>query len=341
MARLPQTSNRQGFTLVELLIVIAIIGVLVSLLLPAVNSAREAARRMACANNLRQDTLAMHNFASAHGRFPSSFRVADAATVAAGMASGWSAHAQILPYLEEVTLGGEVDLSVAYSEVVVGTGVPIGSVRIPAYVCPSEAADRPRLDSQGNLYHYPLSYGVNLGPWFIYDPGTRMGSDGSFMPVKQLKPGDFLDGMSKTLCMAEVKAWNPYYRDGGGASSSIPVSPQDVCNFGGNFKSNSGHTEWVDGRAHQTGVTTTFAPNTKVRCTADGDVHDVDFTSFREGRSPTEVTYAAVTARSYHPRGVNISLMDGAVRFVTDSVDVNVWRATSTRRGKEWQTFDD
>ena len=336
-----QASKRrryQGFTLVELLIVVAIIGVLVSLLLPAVNSARGAARSMSCANNLRQNTLAIHNFEAAFAQFPASFRVADAETVSGGAAHGWSVQAQVLPFLEEVTLGAEIDFTQAYAAVQVADGVPIGSFRTPSYLCPSEPEDRPRLDGDGNPYHYPLNYGVNLGTWFVLDPATGEGGAGAFMPVKQLTPRDFMDGMSKTLCMAEVKAWNPYYRDGGGASAAMPLATE-ICSLGGNFKQNSGHTEWVDGRAHQTGFTTTFGPNTEVACAEAGQIYDVDFTSYREGKSSTELTYAAVTTRSYHPGGVNVSLMDGAVRFVTDSVDLDIWRAASTRRGREPQSL--
>ena len=109
----------------------------------------------------------------------------------------------------------------------------------------------------------------------------------------------------------------------------------------GGLQVDIGHTEWVDGRAHQTGITSVFSPNTQVPCDRNGITYDVDYTSYREGKSSTEVTYAAVTARSYHNGGVTVSLMDGSVRFMSDAVDLSVWRAASTRRGGEPASVDD
>ena len=104
--------KRVAFTLVELLVVIAIIGVLVLLLLPAMNAAREAARRASCANQIRQVAIALQNFESAHSRFP-------AGRAGAG---GWSVHAQILAFLEEDILAGEIDPQRAYGEVATASG---------------------------------------------------------------------------------------------------------------------------------------------------------------------------------------------------------------------------
>ena len=110
--------------------------------------------------------------------------------------------------------------------------------------------------------------------------------------------------------------------------------------MGGTFKnpppSNpSGHTEWTDGRVHQSGFTTTFGPNTKVLYTEGGTIFDVDWTNQQEGKSTINVTYAAVTSRSYHPGLVNVSLMDGSVRAIGESIELALWRALSTRNGGE------
>jgi prepilin-type processing-associated H-X9-DG protein len=103
--------------------------------------------------------------------------------------------------------------------------------------------------------------------------------------------------------------------------------------LGGEFKTDSGHTEWVDARVHQTGFTTLFPPNTRVPYSSGGASYDIDFNSMREGQNATGITYAAVTSRSYHVGGVNVLLMDGSVRFVRSDISPVTWRALGTRAG--------
>ncbi|MBI3468699.1 MAG: hypothetical protein HY000_37325 [Planctomycetes bacterium] len=99
--------------------------------------------------------------------------------------------------------------------------------------------------------------------------------------------------------------------------------------------SNTGHTEWPDGKVHQSGFTTAFAPNSQIACMVGGRAYDVDFTNQQEGKSLTVRTYAAVTARSYHPGIVNAVLMDGSVRAIGSTVSLPVWRALSTRASRD------
>lgn len=320
----PRNYTRNGFTLVELLVVIAIIGILVALLLPAVQMAREAARRMQCANNLKQFGLALHNFENVHRKYPESFGGADAA--------GWSAQARILPFMEKGNLYDHIDFKKPYSDAYMPDGTPLSATRIETYLCPSEVKDEMRL-KDGKPYHYPLNYGLNLGTWFVYNPRTKKGGDGAFQPYKGLGPQAMTDGLSNTLCAAEVKAYTPYYRNAALDSPARPGAPSEVCPLGGDFKTNSGHTEWVDGRSHQIGFTTVFTPNTKVLC-GSGE-HDVDWTNQQEGKSDTVSTYAAITARSYHPGIVNGLLMDGSVHNFSDTIELGLWRALSTRQGGE------
>ena len=304
----------------ELLVVIAIIGILIALLLPAVQAAREAARRMACQNHLKQIALGMHNFESSRGKFPPMIGIGNDQY-------RWSAQARILPYLEESGVADMFTFDQSYSSLNL-----VKTTRIPVYLCPSEENDRLRLKN-GEPYHYPINYGVNCGIWKVYDPDPNnvSGGDGAFYPGDGLGTRAYRDGMSKTLMLAEVKAYNPYYRDGGGGDEIPPTQPSAVCSLGGDFKTNLGHTEWVDGRVHQAGFTTTFTPNTNVDCNGN----DVDFNSSRVGVSDTNVTYAAVTARSYHPGAVNAALMDGSVHTIAESVDLIVWRSMATRAGDE------
>jgi prepilin-type N-terminal cleavage/methylation domain-containing protein len=317
---------RRAFTLIELLVVIAIIGLLIGLLLPAVQAAREAARRIQCANNLKQFALAMHNFENSRETFPSSF--------GALPGGDWSAQARILPYLEAANLHQQIDFTQSYKAVGTEGGVPLSAMRIPTYLCPSEIKDEVRL-KDGAAVHYPLNYAVNLGVWLVFDPITKRGGNGAFHPYSLLSHQHFVDGMSSTLCATEVKAYTAYFRNAAHANPSLPTTPAQVPALAGQFKSSSGHTEWVDGRSHQTGFTTVFTPNTVVAYGQDGAEYDVDWTNQQEGKSDTAPTCAAVTARSHHPEVLNAVMMDGSVRQFKNTVDLQVWRALSTRNGRE------
>lgn len=328
---------RRAFTLVELLVVMAIMGVLVALLLPAVQAAREAARRAHCANNLRQIGLALHNFESQMRHFPPGGRAA--LPDASGQIAYWSVQAQILPFLEQANLGSHIDFTQSYdlaTNINLGGGVvaKLSAARVPTYLCPDEIRDQVRYEN-GVPAHYPLNYAVNRGVWFLHDPRSQAIGEGAFGMGQPLGPADFRDGLSQTVALAEVRAWQPYFRNAGLAADPGMPAPTDLCGLGGQFKADSGHTEWVDARAHQTGFTAVFGPNTKVPCTISGVLYDIDWTNQQEGKSATTPTWAAVTARSYHPAGLNIAMMDGSVRFVGDTIQLDVWRAMITRAGSE------
>ncbi|MFK7769525.1 MAG: DUF1559 domain-containing protein [Mariniblastus sp.] len=330
-------NQRSGFTLVELLVVIAIIGILIGMLLPAVQSVREAARRTACANNLKQMGIATLNFESAHKKFPASWQAAGDPTT--GSVAGWSTQAQILPFLEQGNLYGEIDFKVSYNDnppiVINGTSLPLAAVKVPVYLCPSEINNRLRLKN-GQPYHYPLSYGGNSGTWFVFDPARNLVGSGSLATNMKLRIAAVTDGTSNTLLYSEVKAYTPYFRNAGIAGDiPMPTTPETISSLGGDFKTNSGHTEWVDGRCHQTSFTATFTPNTFVKHVVGDTVYDVDWNNQQEGKSTTAKTFAAVTSRSYHPGGVSTGRVDGAVGFTADSIDSFVWQSLATRDGGE------
>jgi len=327
--------NRPAFTLVELLVVIAIIGILVGLLLPAVQSAREAARRMQCSNNLKQLALACHNYQSAFKRLPPSALV-DLNVTSTGNNGSWGVHGRILPFLEQGNVYETVDLSIAWDH-----QLSIDGLKIPVYGCPSDpGSDQVRHFSEGRPSLYPTCYGFNFGRWFVFDPTTRKAGDGMFAPNHLFDFRDCLDGTSHTLLAAEVKAWTPYQRNGGPLSTGIPIDPSEVeatVASGVEFKV-TGHTEWPDGRVHHTGFTVTLAPNSKVEFPHAGQVHsETDYSSWQEGKNGAagKPTYAMITSRSHHVGLVNVARLDGSVSSITDSIDLEIWHALGTRNGRE------
>ncbi len=347
MPRRRPARHADAFTLVELLVVIAIVGTLVGLLLPAVQAAREAARRQGCQNNVRQLALAVHSFESARRHFPPSLLHAPGTVFQANNGS-WGILGRTLPYLEEGAAAVRIDLEAAWDQPPNSTtGVP--TTRIPVFVCPSEPHDRARVRN-GVPYVRPLNYGFNFGTWFVYDPASGAGGDGSFHPNSRLKAAAFADGLGKTLCAAEVKAFTPYVRNTAdpGATyppSAPPRSAAEVAALAGGSPAEAklgpttndctGHTEWPDGRVHHSGFTTVLPPNSRVPLAVAGVVHDVDYNSRQEGNSATARTFAAITARSHHRGLVGVALMDGSVRTIGDDVAPEVWRALGTRAGGE------
>ena len=320
---------RTAFTLVELLVVVAIIGILVALLLPAVQAAREAARRGQCSNNLHQLSLAMHNHLTARRYVP------PAIDWSTSTASNWSVLARLLPYVEEDSLRNLINFKFNYGDVVnAPQHARVTEMKIPLFVCPSDQQQEPKVGTSQN--HFPPTYGANAGTWFIFDPVTGKTGNGAFVINTKISDRAFVDGMSKTLAFAEVKAYQAKLANAGSPSSlgsSFPDTPAAVVALGGTFGA-TGHTEWVDGKIHETGFTATFPPNTNVPYNSGGTTYDVDFISKTESPAGTVPTYAAVTSRSYHPGVVQCAMMDGSVRTV-GNVDTAVWQAAGTRNGNE------
>ena len=345
--------SRSGFTSIELLVVIAIIGILMGMLMPAVQQIREAARRTECSNNVRQIGLAVQNYESAIRKLPAGSLFPTLSTTGTELGAddqrnGWSAQAQILPYLEQANLSTKIDDRVGYKDhppvSINDTTEQISSFRIPTYLCPSEIMDVPRGEGTAEE-NYPLNYGWNGGLWFVYNPTNRTIGPGALGTNQRLRLAEFRDGTSTTLLFSEVKAYNPYFRNANHTTDLARPAIGDVVGLGGDFKSNSGHTEWVDGRVHQSGFTTLFAPNTEILYTdSEGRQFDVDWTNRQEGRSGLNdefTTFAAVNSRSYHAQGVNACNMDGSVRFYSDLISLEVWQALGTRNGGEVVSLED
>ena len=336
----PLLPLRRAFTLVELLVVIAIIGVLIGLLLPAVQKVREAANRLKCQNNMKQIGLALHNYESSYRRFPSSGVYPQAATTN----DSWSVHAHILPYLEQGNLYQLVEFSLAAN-----VQDAVTRQRIAPYVCPSEINDKLKTATSttgaGAINRWPTTYGANVGTWLVWDPNTGLGGDGAIPFSKQPDGGNrvanFTDGMSNTIGFAEVKAytWNRVSNTSLPANTPPPQTVADVLALGGTLNVSSGipsgHTSWTEAQTFHIGVTFVLAPNTPTLLNVAGTNYDIDQLTSREGSSATRISFDVVTSRSYHPGVVNVLLMDGSVRTVSNSIKVAAWRAAATRSGGE------
>jgi prepilin-type N-terminal cleavage/methylation domain-containing protein/prepilin-type processing-associated H-X9-DG protein len=364
-------TKRCGFTLVELLVVIAIISILIALLLPAVQAARDAARRTSCANNIKQLGLALHNYQAAKTTFP-------AAEMYPAPSSGTvSIHVAILPFVEEATLYQQYLNSVSQGQAI--------QAQIHIFNCPSDPCVEAVVDGGtpgAFTYRYPVNYAFNYGTWYLYDWPTGTGGDGAFVINKTLGPKAFTDGLSKTLAAAEVKA----QIEGGGfktgpgyirsiskpnmpdpTNSTLPADPRALLtlvgaqpapqqtSLGGAMFNANLHLDYNNPTVAQAGFTTTFTPNTATMIYISGQdvgtgtpvsqggnlvpsvtgTFDVDYISLPEKAMTTGDTFAAVTSRSYHAGMVNALFMDGSTQTISDGISRQVWQALGTRAGGE------
>lgn len=327
---------RRGFTLVELLVVIAIIGILIALLLPAVQMAREAARRMSCSNNLKQLGLALHNYHGSLGALPPGALVEKLPD-----GSLWTSylgpHARILSFLEQNNVFDALDINTSYGNTV--NKEAVGRV-IGGFLCPSEPNQDPVAhNSFGNIGG--VNYGFCMGDWYVWNgvdnvsPPCRSAFGINFSRCWR----DFTDGISHTLLMSEVKNYQVTIRDCGPFSlindpDNVPppdADPLTVCpeyEGGGGTIFRKAHTQWAEMSSHHNGFTTAWSPNKKTPGGPGLSEPDVDIISVRERLGGP--TFAAITSRSYHPGGVQSLLGDGSVRFMSESIDGFVWRALGT-----------
>ncbi len=312
-----RSGNHRGFTLVELLVVIAIIGVMVGLLLPAV----QAARRMQCGNNLKQLTLAMHNYESTYKTLPPS-------RITTGLSRhSWSAF--MLPFIEQAQVYDIYNFNVRWSDPL---NYPATTTTIPGFVCPSSPSGRMIPDAAAQARHVPVPPG-GFGPsdysstnelrrsFYISNgmplpPGIQRGMPGAMNRNANTRFADILDGLSNTMLFAERSGRPEIY-----VAQKRPLGIVVGDGWGWvDFDNTSGS---VNG-ASQDGMIINRTRN-------DAPV----FTTDRIGGPCAINCTNSSEYYSFHPGGMNISLVDGSVRFLSDSVNAQILSAVITRAGRE------
>lgn len=330
MLRSGSASDRRGFTLIELLVVIAIIAVLIALLLPAVQQAREAARRSSCQNNLKQLGLALHNYHDTYNALPQiHFNIQGA--------SGWHGHSawvSLLPQIEQTNVYDQWVMSLTYESQPAINGVELDRTKIPAFICPS---DRTYGDPNFPGNNYAVAAGSDARFW-----GSHTISNGMFKRFASVRFGDVTDGLSNTAMVSEL--FKGDHNQGGQSDSDIrrngsspfgswvnPAFPTqaELDAFGvacaalsstGEASLSQNGRDWSAPYITQTAFTSTAPPNWQYPTCAVGS--GFGLAADRDGVAPP---------RSRHTGGAQVGMGDGSVRFISDSINLQTWQWMGAR----------
>ncbi|PQO27802.1 DUF1559 domain-containing protein [Blastopirellula marina] len=318
-----RTVGQRGFTLVELLVVIAIIGVLIALLLPAVQQAREAARRSECSNNLKQLGLALHNFESAQGHIPGG-EYSDA--------QYFSPHAMLADHMEQGNITAKFDLTKGVFD---EPNYTLSFLQVDSFICPSDAFPAEGVAQAYTNYHCNWGSWVVLNNWDgVFGPQADNQGASTAKALKPLKFGKIVDGLSNTAAFAEVvngvgdtgapNTKFDCYETGNPSATTIAGVQQELMQLDwtsmtiawtGTWRYRG--VPWMEGSIWRTGYNHLLPPN------QPGFVPGGDFNKIVSPPS------------SYHPGGVQVTLCDGSVQFIPETIDGITWKAYGTRDGRE------
>ncbi|QDU77966.1 hypothetical protein Pan97_50450 [Bremerella volcania] len=332
--------QRKAFTLVELLVVIAIIGVLIALLLPAVQQAREAARRMQCSNNLKQLGLSLHNHHDTYGYMP------PLRDIGGGHSGRRNGFILLLPFLEQNN---------SYEQIQADLGANPWDDRaywndfsFDGFTCPSSVPPATFEDSQKCSKNYMMCLGDRLvdrdGPMQNTRGMFQRGNVSNNQIQNKLNFASITDGLSNTMAFSERIAYASNARPMQGAFAQITLdgnSSPSTCTAAltGTWAGQSEGARWNDGRSPFSGFFAAAPPNS-VSCTGDGNSGNIH-----------DGTFALPGASSLHPGGVLTCLGDGSVRFISETIDTGnqgasfnfttgqspygIWGALGSRNGGE------
>jgi prepilin-type N-terminal cleavage/methylation domain-containing protein/prepilin-type processing-associated H-X9-DG protein len=324
--------SERGFTLIELLVVISIIGVLIAMLLPAVQAAREAARRSQCTNNLRQIGLALHSYEVSSGSYPIGVVRYTPPQCDADSNRRHTLFAAILRQMEQEPLFNSVNFSLGADRI---ANVTAQETRIAAYICPSDFATTGPLNPPGG----PLqNIGVNQSSYsgvagtielfrYRYTAPTNAGNcnhlqgNGTFVVSFNTRLSDIRDGTSNTMFIGETSRY-----------IGQPGSWQNAWNYG----------EWFALQGAPAGSKASLpmgiaytVPRINAPLSHADVIPIIDPDPFTWDQKPAAAEYGQFGFRSQHPGGTNFLFGDGSVKFLKQGIDLKVYRGLGTRKGGE------
>jgi prepilin-type N-terminal cleavage/methylation domain-containing protein/prepilin-type processing-associated H-X9-DG protein len=354
--------KRQGFTLIELLVVIAIIAVLIALLLPAVQSAREAARRIQCTNNLKQIGLGLHNYLSANGGFPLGATTAPASGYTAGtVVGGWSVQALMLPFLEQSPLFNAANFSLCSykgaTDFTTLSNQTVVNANLAAFICPDDGLAGTAGAWSFNNNNYYGCTGTTTRP------ADANGSTGIFTSngKTSYSIASVTDGTSNTVAFAEGLVGDGVqytkFRDG----VAWTASPPQTGGCGGYYQCTDA---WTNQSLIIKGIQACAAMFTTRTDGANDDkgfrwaAGGMGYSLFNTIVPPSSTQYPYSGCRtddgptgnvsdghfenttSFHPGGSNVLFADGSVHFIKSTISLNTWWSLGTRANGEVVSSD-